>query len=269
MKLDLNKKPLVIGMIHLPVTLSYDGWSGLNAFVNKAIRDLHSLENGGVDAALIENDGDQPCQVKGTADVVASMTVVAHELAKIAKIPLGIEVLLNDPKASLSIAKTCGLSFIRTDYFVDKMTREGYGEFDVDPLGLLTFQHKIGAEDIKILADVQVKYATMIDKTKTIVESAQEAMRFGADGIIITGTKTGEKPVTIDIKAAKDAVDSRIPVLVGSGLSVKNTQELVKYADGFIVGSAIKTGDFVDVLKVKSLIAEINDCRYIDHIKKT
>jgi membrane complex biogenesis BtpA family protein len=261
MKLDLNKKPLVIGMIHLPVTLSYDGWSSLNAFVNKAIRDLHSLEDGGVDAALIENDADQPCQVKGTADVVAPMTIVAYELVKMAKIPLGIEVLLNDPKASLSIAKTCGLSFIRTDYFVDKMTREGYEEFDVDPLGLLAYRHKIGAEDIKILADIQVKYATMIDKTKTIAKSAQEAIHFGADGIIITGTKTGEKPIITDIKVAKDIVNGKMPVFIGSGLSTQNAQELIKYADGAIVGSAIKTGDFIDILKVKDLITEINICR--------
>lgn len=258
MKLDLNKKQLIIGMIHLPATLSYDSWSGLGDFVNKAKEDLLSLEEGGIDAALIENDGDHPCQIKGVADVVAPMTIVAYELAKIAKIPLGVEVLLNDPKASLAIAITCGLSFIRTDYFVDKMTRENYGEFEIEPIGLLAYRHKIGADNVKILADVQVKYATMIDKTKTITMSVEEAIKAGADGVIITGTKTGEKPITDDIKTAKDTANGRIPVFIGSGFSVNNANELIKHADGAIVGSSIKTGDFVDMLKVKDLIIEIN-----------
>jgi uncharacterized protein len=258
MKLDLNKKQLIIGMIHLPATLSYHDWPGLNEFIKKAKKDLLSLEEGGIDAALIENDGDHPCQVKGVADVVAPMTIVAYELAKIAKIPIGVEVLLNDPNASLAIAKTCGLSFIRTDYFVDKMTREIYGEFEIDPTGLLAYRHKIGADDVKILADVQVKYATMIDKTKTIAMSVEEAIKAGADGVIITGTKTGEKPITFDIKVAKNTVNGRIPVLIGSGLSIKNVNKLIKFADGAVVGSSIKTGDYVDILKVRNLITKIN-----------
>ena len=142
------KKPFIIGMVHLPATLTYRNWPGLKKFIARAKKDLRALEAGGIDAALIENDADSPCQVKGTADVVAPMTVVAHELVKIANIPLGVEVLLNDPKASLAIAKTCGLQFIRTDYFVDRMTRKGYGEFEVDPKGLMQYKKKIGAQDI-------------------------------------------------------------------------------------------------------------------------
>ncbi len=255
-KMDI-KKPFIIGMIHLPATLSYTDWSGLKKFVTKAKKDLKSLETGGIDAALIENDADSPCQIKGVADVVVPMAIVAYELVKTAKIPLGVEVLLNDPKASLAIAKTCGLKFIRTDYFVDKMKRKGYGEFDIDPKRLMDYKKKIGADDIKIFADVQVKYATMVDKKKTITSSVNQAIKEGADGVIISGTITGVKPAIEDIREAKIATVDKIPVLIGSGFTLKNAERLLEFADGVIVGSSIKTKGFVDAKKVASLVSLI------------
>lgn len=249
---DLNK-PLIIGMIHLLPTLSYPGWPDLDKFVQKAKRDLDSLEKGGVDAALIENDGDHPCQVEGSADVVGPMTVAAYELSKIASIPLGVEVLLNDPKASLSIAKTAGLDFIRTDYFVDRMKREGYGEFKIDPKGVIEFRKKINAEDVKIFADVQVKYATMLEK-KSIKTSVEQAIKEGADGIIVSGTVTGIEPSIQDLREAKGAAKGRVPIIVGSGFSINNAQKLLRYADWAIVGNSVKTNGFVDSRKVEELM---------------
>lgn len=245
-------------MIHLPQTLSYRGWPGLTKFIEKAKKDLKALEAGGAHAALIENDGDSPCKVYGEADVIVPMTIVAHELAKIAKIPLGVEVLLNDPKASLAIAKTAGLHFIRTDYFVDKMIRKEYGEFKIDPRGLMEYKKQIGAEAIQIFADIQVKYATMIDQKKTISQSIKEAIKEGANGVIISGSITGEQPLVNDVKEAKQTAKGKIPVIIGSGFSQNNARELFDWADWAIVGTSIKTGEHVDEKKVKRLIKVIN-----------
>lgn len=257
MKTLKKNQKIIIGMIHLPATLSYEGWPGLKSFIYKAKKDLLSLENGGADAALIENDADHPCQVTGTPDVIAPMVIVAYELAQIASIPLGIEVLLNDPKASLAIAKTCGLGFVRTDYFVDKMTRENYGELKTNPAKILKYRHQIKADNIKIFADIQVKYATMVDKNKTIDVSAKEAIRSGADGIIVTGSKTGEKPILSDLKLAKIIANEQVPIIIGSGFSSENALETLKFADWAIVGSSIKTNGYVDVHKVKQLMKQI------------
>lgn len=256
-RLLTQSKPVIIGMIHLPSTLTYRSWPGLDKFIGKAKKDLLALEKGGVDAALIENDADSQCQVEGVADVVSPMSIVAHELSKIAKIPLGIEVLLNDPKASLAIAKTCGLKFIRTDYFVDKMTRKGYGEFKIDPKGLMKYKKIIGAQNIKIFTDVQVKYATMIDKKKTITTSVNQAIQEGADGVIISGTISGVQPVIDDIKEAKIVANGRVPVLIGSGFSIRNAKKLMEFADWAIVGNSVKTRGFVDAKKVAELVKRV------------
>ena len=248
-----QKKRVLIGMIHLAPTLAYEGWPGLSKFVDKAKKDFYSLQKAGFDAALIENDGDHPCKVEGTADVVVPMTIVAKELSKISSIPLGVEVLLNDPKASLTIAKVTGLNFIRTDYFVDRMERKGYGEFEIDPSGIIDYRRKIAAKKVKIFADVQVKYATMIKK-KTVAESVKQALKKGADGIIVSGTKSGDEPIIKELNEAKLASGGKVPIIIGSGFSIKNAEKLFKYADWVIVGSSIKEKGMVDIKKAKELV---------------
>jgi len=252
----------VIGMIHLPPTMGFEGWSGMETTLNKAIRDLGALEKGGADGALIENDGDHPCKVKGDFGVIVPMTVVAFELARMAKISLGVEVLLNDPKASLTIAKACGLNFIRSDYFVDRMTREGYGEFEINPKAVMEYRSQIGASEVFVLTDVQVKYASMIEQ-KSLSESVDQAVSEGSDGIIVSGTKTGAKPATDDLKEVKSAAAGRVPVIIGSGLSSDNASELMKYADWAIVGSSIKTDGAIDVQKVRKLVKIVKESRHV------
>lgn len=244
---------MIIGMIHLLPTMGYKGWPGFKNFVDKAKKDLKALEKGGADAALIENDGDHPCGILGTPDVVVPMTIVALELSKIAKIPLGVEVLLNDPKASLTIAKLAGLKFIRTDYFVDRMKRLGYGEFEIAPKGIIDYRKEIGAQNVKIFADVQVKYATLIGK-KTISTSVRQAINEGADGVVVSGPITGIEPTIKDLREAKQVAKGKVPVIIGSGFSVENAKKLMEHADWAIVGNSVKTNGLVNAKKVEKLV---------------
>ena len=71
------------------------------------------------------------------------------------------------------------------------MTRPGYGEFAIDPKGLIDYRKSLGAEDILILADIQVKYATMINP-RPLAESARLACEENADALVVTGGKTGD-----------------------------------------------------------------------------
>lgn len=43
-------------------------------------------------------------------------------------------------------------------------------------------------------------------------------------------------------------------ILIGAGLNKYNILEQLKYADGAIVGTSIKNGDFVDYTKAKELV---------------
>lgn len=92
---------------------------------------------------------------------------------------VGIEILINDPDASLAVAQAAGASFIRTDYFNDPMDRPEYGgAMKIDAPGLLAYRDRLGADDIMIMADIQVKYARLMVE-RGLDESAQIALDAG------------------------------------------------------------------------------------------
>lgn len=245
-------KKNIIGMIHLLPLPGYSKHPGMSAVIKQALKDLAVLEKGGVNAVLVENENDHPHQVKPGPEIVAAMALVANEVVKKAKVPVGVEVLLNDPQASLAIAKISGAKFIRTDYFVDKMWRKEYGRIEINPQKLLVYKKKIKADAVKIFADVQVKYAKLLEKGKTIIQSVNQAIKAGADAVIVTGKISGDPPKLKDLQEAK-SVAKNFPVYVGSGFSLANAKKLLPFCDGAIVGTSLKTKDKLDINKVKKL----------------
>ncbi len=160
-------------MIHLPPLPGYPGSKGLNHAIQHALGDLCALEAGGCDGVLIENEYDRPHRVESTPETTAAMTRVTQAVVQAGKSAVvGCEILLNDPEASLAVASMAGASFIRTDYFVDRMTRPEYGEFDIDAEGLLAYRSAIAADDVLILADMQVKYAPMVTPRPILTKNA-------------------------------------------------------------------------------------------------
>jgi len=252
-QLFTSPKP-IIGVIHLPALPGYPDSPGLDAVLDKAVNDLSALERGGVDGVLVENFADRPFRLKARPETVAAMTRVVRELVLTAKTAvIGVEVLLNDPAASLAVAKMAGAGFMRTDFFVDPMERPEFeGPIDIDPEGLMSYRRSIGADDVLVLADIQVKFAAML-VDRSLAESARLAAHHGADAIGVTGDETGDPPSASTVEQAKNGAGA-CPVLVGSGLDVENASALMAAADGAIVGTSVKTGDHIDAAKVGELI---------------
>jgi membrane complex biogenesis BtpA family protein len=184
------------------------------------------------------------------------MTRVARELVSAARrTKIGVEILLNDPEASIAAAAMAGASFIRTDYFVDPMERpEHGGAMRIDPEGLLRYRRSLGADSVLVLADLQVKYARMLVE-RSLAESARLARESGADAVVVTGTRTGEPPSEAELEDARKGA-GEIPVLVGSGISSSNAAALLRIADGAIVGTSLKRGERIDAEKVRALLRE-------------
>lgn len=64
-KLDLLEKKSIIGMIHtlaLPGTMDYCG--DMTKVIDRALADLHAMQNAGVDAVIVENFCDHPAGTK-------------------------------------------------------------------------------------------------------------------------------------------------------------------------------------------------------------
>ncbi len=236
---DLFPRPKpVIGMIALPPLPGYPAFSSMEALIDAALADLAALELGGVDGVLVENDFDQPHTLVAGAEVVAAMTRVTREVVSRARVPVGVEVLLNDWRGSLAVAAAAGAKFIRLDFFVDRV-RSKLGVIEPEPLAILAYRKQILADSVLVFADLQVKYSTPADGPKPISESSRQAAAAGADAVIVTGQETGIGPDLTDLANARAG---GLPVLIGSGLSPANAPGLAPLADGYIVGTSLRSG---------------------------
>jgi membrane complex biogenesis BtpA family protein len=243
----------VIGVIHLPPLPGYPASPGIERVLAKALRDLEAPESGGAHGVLVENEEDRPHRVEAAKETIAAMTRVSAELVSAARSArVGVEILLHDPEASIAAAAMSGASFIRTDYFSDPMERPEHGPMRIDPEGLLRYRRSLAADSVLVLADIQVKYARMLVE-RSLAHSARIAVESGADAVVVTGSRTGEPPSLADLEEARRGA-REIPVLVGSGLSVSNAAELLRVADGAIVGTSLKRGDRIDAREVKDLL---------------
>ncbi len=242
----------IFGVSHLPGLLGKEHYKGQEALYLHAKKEIEALKKAGLTGLLLENENDRPYTTYAKPEQIASMTAVASRLRdEISDFPLGVEYLINDPKASLATAKASDLQFIRTDYWVDKMYRKEYGDLEVDTKEFTSYREQIQANDILVFADIQVKYAQMREK-KSIAESARQAFEAGADAIVVSGNATGEAVDLTDLSEAKNAVPDKM-VLVGSGFSYKNAKEILKVADGALVGTSLMTNSIITYEKAAQL----------------
>jgi membrane complex biogenesis BtpA family protein len=231
----------LIGVIHvggLPGTPSHD--RGLPAIVEAAVAEARIYAAAGFHGLIMENTHDRP-YLNGEAgpEIVASMAVIGQEVRRAAPLPLGMQILAGANQAALAVALACGASFIRVEGFVfAHVADEGLIESSAGTL--LRYRKAIGAERIRVFADIKKKHsAHAITADVSLVETAKAAEFFLVDGVIISGVATGEPTDAAEVRAVAAAVG--VPVLVGSGVTSRNIREY-DAADALIVGSDVKTG---------------------------
>ncbi len=260
------KKP-IIGMVHLMPLPGSPGYGdyGMNTIIDRALRDAEALVNGGVDGIMVENMWDLPYYVgnKIPPEEIAAQTVVAKEVVKAVDIPIGINVIHNGGRVTLSIAMAVGAKFIRVCLYTGALVWDT-GEFDRgNAADLLRLRKDLGAENIKIFADVCKKHAVMFPGIDLETHVTWTDF-YLADAIIITGKMTGLPARLEEVKKAKELAPD-CPVLVGSGTNKNNIAEFLKYADGAIVGTSVKekgvTQNPVDVQRVKEYMKVVRSFR--------
>jgi uncharacterized protein len=246
-----------IGMVHLQALPGSPRSHGtLDTCLDMALRDADALQSGGVDGIIVENFNDVPFRAgRVDAFTVAAMTHVCLKVRDQVDCKMGVNVLRNDADAALGIAAAIGADFIRVNVHTGAMlTDQGVITGRADET--LRTRRNLGAEHIRILADVLVKHAVPLGPL-TIEDAVEDAIARGlADAVVITGSATGKSAVRDDVFRAV-SVAGDVPVLVGSGVSADNVAELVPPAQGLIAGSWIKVdGDVrnaVDVNRVRQL----------------
>jgi membrane complex biogenesis BtpA family protein len=246
----------LIGMIHvqaLPGTPS--AREGVAAVADAAVAEARLYAEAGFHAVAIENMHDRPYLKRDVGpEIVAAMTAVGGAVRRAVPLPLGVQVLAGANRAALAVAHACGAAFCRVEGFCfAHVADEGLIESDAGEL--LRYRRAIGADAVRLFADVKKKHsAHAITADVDIAETAHAAEFFQADGVIVTGSATGRPADAAEVGAVSRGVS--IPTLVGSGVAADN---IARYADAdaFIVGTSLKRdGDWtapLDPLRLRAL----------------
>lgn len=262
MTLDFDIDRAVVGMVHLDALPGAPGFDGDRAAVREAmLRDARRLEAGGVDGLLVENFGDSPFHGEDVPKhVVASMTALVRDLTRETDLPVGVNVLRNDADAALSVAAATGASFVRVNVHTGaRLTDQGV--LTGSAAETVRLRDRLDA-DVSILADVAVKHSAPLAERPLPEAVADLVERGHADGIVVSGTGTGKETDREHLRrvvAARDDLDTRVPVFVGSGVTSDTVGDELDVADGVIVGTGLKrdgeTTAPVDSERVRRLVA--------------
>jgi membrane complex biogenesis BtpA family protein len=250
----------LIGMIHVGALPGTPAASlGLDALLAQARIDAQAYQAAGFHAIMIENMHDRPYLDRAVGPEITSfMTVIARELRRDVHVPLGVQVLAGANREALAVALASGAEFVRVEGYVFAHVADE-GLMNADAGSLLRYRRAIGAEHVRVFADVKKKHAAhAITADVDLITTARGAEFALADGVIVTGVTTGGQADPIDVGVVVDAVD--LPVFVGSGVTPANLNEYA-VADGFIVGSAAKHGGAwhqpVDAARAADLVAAL------------
>lgn len=240
---ELFTKPKpVIAMVHLPPLPGTVGFTGYSTqeIVDFALRDAETLVECGVDGLMVENMWDVPFTAHEhiEPEQMCSHAVAAAAVVKAVDLPVGINVVHNGGRITLSIAMAAGADFMRICMLTGAGVWDG-GELDHGVAReLLTARKLCGAERIKVFADVDKKHSVRFPgiDLATHIEWTEFYM---ADAMIISGRMTGEAPDLEKVRTAKELAKGR-PIIMGSGTTAENIADFFKYADGTIVGFNLK-----------------------------
>lgn len=260
------EKP-IIGMVHsqpLPGSPRFKHYD-LDAVYAFGVEEAQRLKKGGVDGLLLENAGDIPFSRPDDIgfETVSTMAVLARLIREATQLPLGIITVANAAIPALAIAHASGAQFVRVNQWVNAyVANEGFVEGQAGRAA--RYRSWIGADEVKIFADVHVKHGShAIVADRPLAEQARDAEFFEADVLIATGYRTGDATPRNEIEQIAASVS--LPVIVGSGLNVHNCAELLRVADGAIIGSSVKTdgrmSSPVSVEKVDELMAAVKALR--------
>lgn len=259
------QKP-IIAMCHLgamPGDPHYEKKGGMEEVIAWARRDLHALQNGGVDAVMFSNEFSMPYLTKVHTVTVAGMARVIGELLKEIRIPFGVNVLW-DPEASLDLAVATGAAFVREIF--SGVYASDFGLWNPNAGEIVRHQHAIGAEHVKLLFNIVPEAAKYL-ANRDIVEIAKSTVfNHLPDALCVSGLMAGSQTSTSVLSQVKEAVPETL-VFANTGVRVENVEEQLSIADGAVVGTTFKfEGKFenhVDEERVANFMKKVDSFRAV------
>ena len=233
-----TSKP-VIAMVHfgaLPGTPLYDAAGGLDDLLSGTEKDLLALQSAGVDAVMFGNENDRPYEFSVDPASTATMAYVIGRLREKISVPFGVNVLW-DPDSTIALAAACGASFCR-EIFTGTYASD-MGPWAPDAGRALRYRRRLGRDDLLMLYNISAEFADSLDR-RSLPDRARSAVFSSVpDAVLVSGQITGEAAEMADLEAVK-AVLPDVPVLANTGVKHETVAEVMRVADGCVVGSSLK-----------------------------
>ncbi len=231
----------VIAMVHLgamPGTPLYDTAGGVEAILRGAAADLSALQSAGVDAVMFGNENDRPYELKVDPAATATMAHVIGRLRDRITVPFGVNVLW-DPMATMALAAATGAGFVR-EIFTGAYASD-MGIWSPDAGAARRYAARLGAGEVATLYNVSAEFAGSLDP-RSLPDRARSAVFSSIpDAVLVSGAITGEAARMEDLEAVKRVLPAT-PVLANTGVRHATIADVLRVADGCIVGSALKVG---------------------------
>jgi membrane complex biogenesis BtpA family protein len=229
----------VIAMVHLgalPGTPLYDVNAGIAGLIEGAYKDLGALQAVGFDAVMFGNENDRPYELDVDTASTATMAYVIGALRAEIKVPFGVNVLW-DPMSSIALAAATGASFVReimTGTYASDM-----GLWNPKAGAALRYRDRLRRSDLAVLYNISAEFASSLDR-RSLADRARSAVFSSIpDAILVSGAITGEAAALSDLEAVKKALPDTA-VLANTGVKHATVADVLKVADGCIVGSSLK-----------------------------
>ena len=254
----------VIGMVHLgalPGTPLYDAEAGLNGLIAGARADLLALQEAGFDAVMFGNENDRPYEFKVDVASTATMAFVIGALRPEITVPFGVNVLW-DPLSTVALAAATGAQFVR-EIFTGTYASD-MGPWTPDAGAALRYRGRLGRADLCMLYNVSAEFADSLDR-RPLPDRARSAVFSSIpDAVLVSGAMTGEAAALGDLQAVKRVLPDT-PVLANTGVKHDTVAEVLRVADGCVVGSALKydghTWNAVDPVRAQDFMARVRAAR--------
>jgi membrane complex biogenesis BtpA family protein len=226
-------------MVHLgalPGSPLHDAKAGLAGLVDGARKDLLALQRAGVDAVMFGNENDRPYEFAVDTASTATMAYVIGQLRSEITVPFGVNVLW-DPMSTMALAAATGAAFAR-EIFTGSYASD-MGPWTPDAGKALRYRDRLGRQDLVLLYNVSAEFAYSLDR-RNLADRARSAVFSSIpDAILVSGAITGEAAEMSDLEAVK-AVLPETPVLANTGVKHNTVADVLRVADGCIVGSSLK-----------------------------
>lgn len=257
------KKP-VIAMCHLlglPGDPQFDTVGGIRSVIEHARRDLHALQEGGVDAIMFSNESSLPYLTRVETITTATMARIIGELMAEIEVVFGVNVLW-DPKASLDLAMATGAKFVR-EIFTGVYASD-FGLWNTNAGEVIRHQHAIGAQDVRLLFNIVPEAAVYLAKRDFSDIARTTVFNTRPDALCVSGLTAGSETSSQVLQQVKSAVPE-VPVFANTGVNMNNVEEQLAIADGAVIGTAFKEGgetfNSVSGDRVRDLMGKVRQFR--------